>query len=431
MKNDATHYKLTTISCFTGIFVQAIITNLTAILFVPMMTLYGFSYIHLGILVGINFTTQVMSDLIFSGLIDKIKFKRLVLPTCIISFIGLFLFALSPLIFDNVFLGIIISTIIFSAASGLLEVLLSPIIDAIPNDNKGPAMSLLHSFYAWGQVATIIITTLFLFVFQAKNWQIVVLFWALVPLVNFFMFLKSPFPPNAPLSHRKSLRELLRKPFLILAFFAIFFGAATEVIMNQFTSSFMEKAILLPKLTGDLFGMAGFAVMLGVGRLIFASSGHKYSINKVLISTSAFAILSYLIVALSPFPVLTVIGCIFTGFASSMLWPGTLIITADEFPMAGSWIFALLAASGDIGAAFGPWATSLIIDVSSGNNFLEFFKSVYKITSEQASIRIGILFAVIFPILTFFTHLLIKRTKSNSLMQKTNISNDKSLLYYE
>ncbi len=412
MNKTADHYKLTTVSCFTGIFVQAIITNLTAILFVPMMTMYGFSYIHLGILVGVNFTTQVASDLIFSGLIDKIGFRRLVLPTCLVSFTGLLLFALSPFLFSSIFTGILISTVIFSAASGLLEVLLSPIVDAIPHNNKGPAMSLLHSFYAWGQVATIIVTTLFLYIFGSSNWQFIVFIWAFIPMINFFMFLRAPFPPNAPESHRKSLRELLRKPFLVLAFLAIFFGAGTEIIMNQFTSSFMEKAILLPKITGDILGMAGFAFMLGVGRLVFASKGHHFSINKVLLATSALAVICYLTVALSPFPWLTVLACVITGFASSMLWPGTLIITADQYPMAGSWIFALLAASGDIGAAFGPWLTSVIIENSPTRIFTKFFKGIYQITTEQASIRIGILFAVIFPILAFFTHLTIKNIKS-------------------
>ncbi|MHB1485546.1 MAG: MFS transporter [Saccharofermentanales bacterium] len=408
MMKDAKHYSLTTISCFTGIFVQAIITNLTAILFVPMMTIYGFSYIHLGILVGVNFTTQVVSDLVFSGLIDKLGFRKLVLPACFTSFAGLLLFGLSPWLFKSIFTGFLVATIVFSAASGLLEVLLNPIIDAIPNVHKGPAMSLMHSFYAWGQMATIIITTLFLFIFQSRNWQIIVLLWAIVPLVNFFMFLRAPFPPNAPIEHRKSLRELIRKPFLIVAFCAIFFGAATEVIMNQFASSFMEKAVLLPKLTGDLIGMTGFAMMLGVGRLLFARKGHFVSINKILVYTSALAVICYIVVALSPFIWLTVLACVMTGFAASMLWPGTLIITAEQFPMAGSWIFALLAASGDIGAGFGPWVTSIVIENSFGQQFISFFTKIYNVTIEQASIRIGILFAVIFPAITFFTHIYLK-----------------------
>jgi len=411
MTKTASHYRLTTLSCFTGIFNQAIISNLTAILFVPMMNLYGFSYIHLGILVGINFTTQVASDLILSGLIDRVGFRKLALPACLGSFLGLLLFASSPWIFDSVFTGIVISTVIFSASAGMLEVLLSPIVDAIPNHHKGTSMSFLHSFFAWGQVATIIITSLFLFFFGSKNWQVIVLFWAIVPLVNFFMFLRSPFPDNAPESHRKTLRELLKKPFFIFIFFAIFFGAATELIMSQFASSFMEKAMLLPKLTGDIAGVAGFAVMLGVGRVLFARRAHSMSIHTALVYTSALAVICYAVVALSPFTWLTVLACVLTGLAASMLWPGTLIIAGDHYPMAGAWIFALLAASGDIGAAFGPWITSLVIENSLTHGFIGFFKDFYQITTEQASIRIGILCAVFFPAMAFLTHLFLKHEK--------------------
>lgn len=411
IKKTAQHYKLTTVSCFVGIFVQAVITNLTAILFVPMMRIYGFSYIHLGILVGVNFTTQVASDILFSGLIDRIGFKKLVLPACFVSFAGLFLFGLTPWLFESVFTGLIIATVVFSAASGLLEILLSPIIDAIPNSHKGPAMSLFHSFYAWGQCATILITTLFLAIFKSENWQYIVFIWSLVPLVTFFLFLRAPFPENAPAEHRKTLKQLLCKPFLIFAFLAIFFGAATEVVMNQFTSSFMENAMNLPKLTGDLVGMVGFAFMLGIGRLMFARNGHKTSINRVLLYTSGLAILCYIVVALSPFTWLTVVACVLTGFAASMLWPGTLIITADRYPMAGAWIFALLAASGDVGAGFGPWITALIMDHSNNNGFVSIFSNIYQITKSQASLRIGILFAVIFPVLTLISHFLLNREK--------------------
>ena len=412
MRKIAINFKLTMFSCFVGIFNQAIISNLTAILFVPMMVLYGFSYIHLGILVAINFATQVASDLILSRLVDRFPFRSFVLPACLGSFAGLLLFACSPWLFDNVFVGIVLSTILFSASAGLLEVLMSPVVDAIPNDHKGTAMSLLHSFFAWGQVATIVITTLFLFLFGWRNWQYIVFLWALVPFVNFFMFLRAPFPDNAPASHRKTLRELLKKPFFILILFAIFFGAATELIMGQFASSFMEKAMLLPKLAGDLIGVAGYAAMMGVGRILFSRKAHTLSIHTALIGTSALGILCYLIVALSPFIWLTVLSCILCGLASSMLWPGVIIIAGDHYPMAGSWIFALLAASGDIGAAFGPWVTSVVIENSLTRSFMGFFTDFYHITTEQAAIRIGILFAVLFPAMALVIHLLLKREKT-------------------
>jgi MFS family permease len=289
---------------------------------------------------------------------------------------------------------------------------MSPVVDAIPNDHKGTSMSLLHSFFAWGQVATIVITSLFLFLFGLENWQFIVFFWALIPLANFFMFLRAPFPDNAPASHRKTLRELLKNPFFILIIFAIFFGGGTELIMAQFASSFMEKAVLLPKLAGDIVGVAGYAVMMGVGRIIFSRKAHTLSIHTALIATSALGILCYLIVALSPFIWLTVLSCILCGLASSMLWPGVIIIAGDHYPMAGSWIFALLAASGDIGAAFGPWITSVVIENSLTRNIMGFFTDFYHITTEQAAIRIGILFAVIFPVMALVIHLLLKRTKA-------------------
>ena len=276
-------FKLTTLSCFVGIFVQAIVTNLTAILFIPMMELYSLSYVHLGILAGINFTTQVAADIIFSGLIDRIGFRRLTLPCTVVAFAGLVLFGMTPYIFPHaIYTGVVISTIIFSFASGLLEVLLSPIVDAIPNAHKGPAMSLMHSFYAWGQAATIIITTLFLYFAGGRFWNVIALLWAAVPLTAFAMFSFAPFPPNTPVqSGRVSVRKQFFSPAYIAAIFAIMFGGASEVVMNQWASTFAERALELPKLTGDLLGMCGFAVMLGIGRLVYGLSGSKLNLKRI------------------------------------------------------------------------------------------------------------------------------------------------------
>lgn len=398
-------YRLTTISCFVGIFVQAIVSNLTAILFIPMMDLYGFSYIHLGILVGINFVSQVAADILFSNIIDKKGFRFFVLPTCLIAAGGLLLYTATPLLLPgHEFIGIAVSTVIFAFSSGLLEVLLSPIVDAIPGNDKGPAMSLMHSFYAWGQLATIIITTLFIFFFKGENWQIIVLIWMVVPLACFFLFLKAPFPPHKSEESRQTMKQLLFRPYYLLALAAIFCGAGTEVVMNQWASTFMDKALELPKIAGDLLGMGGFAVMLGIGRVIYGVRGSRMNLHKVLIGGSILSMICYLTVVFCPFP-LNVAACALCGLGASLLWPGTLVITSAHFPMAGAWLFAILAAAGDIGAAFGSWLTGFVTDSVMGSAGITWLGG----SMEQASMRMGVLAAAFFPLLALLCHIVLQK----------------------
>jgi len=414
MNHTLKSYKLTTVSCFVGIFVQAVITNVTAVLFIPFMNLYGFSYVHLGLLVALNFSVQVASDIIFSGLIDKLGFKKLVLPATVFAFIGLLLFALTPFIFENIFLGISISTFIFSAASGLLEILLSPVINAIPNENKGPAMALMHSFYAWGQILTIVVTTMFIHFSGIENWQIIIIIWSLVPLIDFFMFLFALFPDVIAEEHRLNMRDLILKPFYLIALAAIFFGAATEIVMNQWSSTFMEKALLLPKLTGDILGMTGFAFMLGLGRLLYSTYGSKLNMNRVLILSSAMAVICYIFVAVSPFNTVNLLACALCGLAASLLWPGTLVIASDKYPLAGAWMFAILAAAGDIGAAFGPFITGIVAEQSIKTRLITNWAAKLGISAEQLGMRTGILIATIFPAIALVCHIALKNRQSIS-----------------
>jgi len=414
MNHTLKSYKLTTVSCFVGIFVQAVITNVTAVLFIPFMNLYGFSYVHLGLLVALNFSVQVASDIIFSGLIDKLGFRKLVLPATVFAFIGLLLFALTPFIFENIFLGISISTFIFSAASGLLEILLSPVINAIPNENKGPAMALMHSFYAWGQILTVVVTTMFIHFSGIENWQIIIIIWSLVPLIDFFMFLFALFPDVIAEEHRLNMRDLILKPFYLIALAAIFFGAATEIVMNQWSSTFMEKALLLPKLTGDILGMTGFAFMLGLGRLLYSTYGSKLNMNRVLILSSAMAVICYIFVAVSPFNTVNLLACALCGLAASLLWPGTLVIASDKYPLAGAWMFAILAAAGDIGAAFGPFITGIVAEQSIKTRLITNWAAKLGISAEQLGMRTGILIATIFPAIALVCHIALKNRQSIS-----------------
>ncbi len=404
LQMTAKSYRLTTFSCFVGIFCQAISSNITAILFIPLMTLYGLTYIHLGLLVGINFTTQVMVDIIASRLVDRYGFRVFVLPSDLMAVTGLVLFALSPVLFGNVLVGLILSTIIFSASCGLQEVMLSPIVNAIPHDEKGPAMALMHSFYAWGQVATIVITTLFLFFFGIRSWQTIVSLWAIVPLVNFFMFLAAPFPGVVREEQRQTMRDLLFRPYYLVALLAILGGAATELVMNQWSSTFSEKVLELPKVTGDLLGMCGFAVMLGLGRVIYGRYGSRMNMNNVLVATAGTAVACYIIVAISPVHAISLVACAVCGLAASLLWPGTLVITAEKYPLAGAWIFAILAAAGDIGAAAGPFAAGLVTDFTRGLPAALRWAAAVGLNPDQFAIRAAILLAALFPAFTMACH---------------------------
>jgi MFS family permease len=402
-------YRLTTISCFTGIFSQAISSNITAILFIPLMTLYGLSYIHLGLLVGINFSTQVLVDIITSRLVDRNGFRVFVLAADLLAVTGLLLFALSPVLFSNVLVGLIISTIIFSISCGLQETILSPIVNAIPHGEKGPAMALMHSFYAWGQVATIVVTTLLLFFYGIRSWQIIVSLWAIVPLVNFFMFLAAPFPGVVHESQRLTMRDVFFKPYYLVAMLAILGGAATELVMNQWSSTFTEKVLELPKVTGDLLGMCGFAVMMGLGRLIYGRYGNKMNMNNVLVASAGAAAACYIIVAVSPVHAISLLACGVCGLAASLLWPGTLVITAEKYPLAGAWIFAIMAAAGDIGAAVGPFGAGLVTDFTRGLPAALNWAARVGLSPDQFALRAAILLAAVFPILTMACHWFLRR----------------------
>lgn len=405
-------YKLTMVSSFVGIFIQAIITNLTAILFIPMMHLYDLSYKHLGILVAINFCAQIGSDIIFANKIDKLGYKKLIIPSTIIAFIGLILFGTTPFIFkDNIFIGFCIATVIFASSSGLLEILLSPLVDAIEKEEAkySSALSLMHSFYAWGQVVTIIGTTILLVVLGTERWFYIPFVWAIVPVINFFMFSKSNFPKTIENIEEGSSRKILKNPIFLLAIGAIMFGGATEVIMNQWTSTFMENSLGLDKTTGDLLGMCGFAVMLGTGRALYGKYGEKYDIKNFLMYGALLAALSYIVVAISPIAGISVIACILAGLCCSLLWPGTLVICADYFKNSGAWMFATLAVAGDIGAAIGPFVTGNIID----SGFMQSFAmnlATQGASVEQITIRVGILISAIFPLIAFMCHFKIKKS---------------------
>lgn len=408
-------YKSTINACYIGNFVQATVINLTPIIFIPLREQFGLSYTQFGFLILINFITQVIVDIVFSRAVDKYGFRIFCVIAHILCVTGFIMFAFTPWLFkSNEYIGFLISTIVFSGSGGLLELLLSAIVDSIPTDEKEKAMSILHSFYAWGQVSVVIITTLFLFLFGSRNWYIIVLVWAILPLINAFLFAKVPLAQKVHESQTMKIRELILNPIFIIAFFAIAFGGASEVTIAQWSSSFMEKGLKLPKLVGDILGMCGFALMLGIGRVIYGIYGNKININKVMIYGSFFAIICYIVIAVSPFNSLSLIACCISGICVSLLWPGTLVIASEKLPLAGASLFALLAAGGDIGASLGPWFTGVITDMSEKIIPIQFLRQT-GLTIEQLGLRSGILLSTLYPLFCLISHLILKKKSDNKI----------------
>jgi MFS family permease len=394
-------YKSTVNACYIGNLVQSIVINLTPVLFIPLREQFGLSFEQLGLLILINFFTQVIVDIAFSGLVDIYGFRPFIVTTPVLAAIGFLVFAFTPHLFSHPYTGFIIGTIIFSSSGGLLELLLSPIVNSIPTDEKTTAMTVLHSFYSWGQVTVVLVTTLLIFLFGRTHWPEIILFWTLFPLINFFMFLKAPLAPPIPEKDRIGMKELIWKPFFIVAFLAIAFGGAAEASISQWTSAFMEKGLQIPKVVGDTAGLCMFAMMMGIGRVYFGSMGRKLNINKSVITGSFLAIFCYFTVALSPSPLLSLAACALCGLAVSLLWPGTLLIASNKYPLAGAWLFAILAAGGDIGASIGPWSVGFITDQSQQFAWFHQLAKLTGLTAEQLGLRLGLLAASVFPISAF------------------------------
>ena len=292
-----------------------------------------------------------------------------------------------------------LATVVFSCGGGLLELLLSAIIQSIPSDAKAAAMSLLHSFYAWGFIGVVVLTSLMLEIFGAHNWHWLFMIWSIVPLYNFFNFLRVPLAPQVPDEHRTSTKILASTPFFLFVVLGIVLGGAAEVSMSQWTSAFAETTLGLPKRLGDLLGLCLFAALLGIGRLLYGVYGKRIDVWHVMLWGSLFATLCYLVAALSPIPVISLIACALCGLGVALLWPGSVTIAAHRFPLAGASMFAILAAGGDTGAAVGPWLLGLVADLTPANFVL-------------APLRVGMLVGMIFPLLMMLS-LLVQRKLDN------------------
>ena len=400
---DQSKIKHLKLACYSTNVTMSVAGNLSPILFLTFRNLYGISYSMLGLLVAINFATQLGIDLIFSFFSHRFNIPKTVKAIPVIAVGGFIVYALLPVLFPaQAYLGLSLGTVIFSAAAGLAEVLISPVIAALPAEDPDREMSKLHSVYAWGVVAVVIFSTVFLLLAGGENWPWLTLVLALIPAASAVLFASSEIPPMETPERASGAVKLLKNRGVWLCVLAIFLGGSAECTMAQWCSGYIEQALGIPKLWGDLFGGALFAVMLGTGRTLYAKIGRN--IGKVLTLGAAGATVCYFVAAVTGAPVVGLLACAFTGFCTSMLWPGNLVVASSRFPQGGVFIYAMMAAGGDMGASVGPQLVGVITDGIMAAPWAAEMAAKLRLTTEQLGMKAGMLCGMLFPLVAIFVY---------------------------
>lgn len=373
-------YKDTILSCFMGYIVQAIVNNFVPLLFLTFQSAYHIPLSQITLLVTINFAVQLLVDLLAAKFVDRIGYRICVVAADIFAALGLLSLSVLPEIMPP-FTGILVSVIIYAIGGGLLEVLISPIMESCPTDNKEAAMSLLHSFYCWGHVGVVLISTVFFAVFGIENWKILAIAWAVIPTINAFLFSKTPIAPLVSDSEESiPLKDLIRnKTFGLLVLMMVCAGASEQSV-SQWASTFAERGLGVSKTVGDLAGPMAFAVFMGSSRAIYGKFGDRIDLDRFMRRSVLLCIFSYLLISLSPIPLLSLIGCALCGLSVGILWPGSFSKASSVLRRGGTALFALLALAGDLGCSGGPTFVGLVSDHFGGE------------------LNQGILAAIIFPL---------------------------------
>ncbi len=351
-------------ACYAGYVTHAIVNNLTPLLFIVFQTRYNVPYALLGRLVLLNFAIQLVTDLVAVKVVDRTGYRVPLVLAHVFAVAGLVLLAIAPSVLASPYRGLSLAIVVYAIGGGLLEVLVSPVVEALPSpqEGKAAAMSLLHSFYCWGQVAVVLGSTLLLAQIGQAAWPLLPLVWAVVPLVNLLIVLRVPLPPPVPAAHRTAVGKLLAIPAFLGALGLMICAGASELTMSQWSSLFAEQGLGLPKVGGDLAGPCLFAVLMGSGRIAYGLWGAQLRLVPALAGCGILATLCYLTTALARNPALSLAGCGGWGLAVSLLWPGTVSLAAKRFPFGGGAMFGVLAVCGDLGAAVGPWLAGVVAD---------------------------------------------------------------------
>ena len=389
------NYRKTLTACYLAFITQAICANFAPLLFLRFHTNYGISLGQIALIPTAFFLTQLLVDVFCAKFVDAIGYRRSIVISEIASGLGLAGLAVIPDLFRDPFIGVLICVVIYAIGSGLIEVLASPIVEACPFEHKDAVMSLLHSFYCWGSVGVILLSTVFFSVFGIEHWKILACIWALIPRYNIWNFATCPIERLTEEGKGMTIRTLFKTPLFWLAIILMVCAGASELSMAQWASAFTEAALGFSKTVGDLVGPCLFAVTMGISRVIYGKYGAKMNLIWFMIGSGVLCLCCYLLASLSASPVLGLTGCIFCGFSVGIMWPGTISITSPRIPQGGTALFALLAMAGDLGGAFGPSLVGTVTQQAGDN------------------LRTGTLVGSVFPIILIVVLLLLNRqTKS-------------------
>lgn len=386
------NYKHTFFACYAGYFVQSIINNFLPLLFLTIQNSFTLSYDKISMLIVVNFSVQLFVDLISTTFVDRLGYRKCVIAAHIFAFLGLAGLGVLPFVMEP-YEGILLSIVIYAVGSGLIEVIISPIVEACPGEKKSAQMSLLHSFYCWGQMAVVLFSTLFFVLFGRESWRYLAFLWALVPFVNGIYFMLVPVPPVLAKGESLGIRGLMKTKLFYAFALLMLCAGASEIAMSQWASAFAESGLGVSKTVGDLLGPCLFAALMGSARVGYARLSHKVSLTRAMTLSGVLCVVCYLVTALSPVAWLSLMGCALCGLAVGIMWPATFSLAAEKMPRGGTVMFALLALFGDLGCTTGPGTVGAVTSRLGGE------------------LSAGILVAAVFPVLLVFTLAFIRRMK--------------------
>ena len=391
------NYKKTLIACYLGFVTQAISANFAPLLFITFKNTYGITLDKIAMIPLVFYLTQLLVDLATTKFADKIGYRTCVVASQVLSAVGLILMAILPEVLPVSFIGILVSVVLYAIGSGLIEVLVSPIVEACPFEKKDGVMSLLHSFYCWGAMGVILGSTLFFAIFGVENWKILTFVWALVPLYNTFNFINCPIERLVEDGKSMGISNLLKMPIFWLMIILMVCSGASEATMAQWASAFTESAIGVSKMVGDLAGPCFFALFMGISRMLYGKFSEKLDLNKVMLACGIMCAGCYLLASLSTLPILGLAGCALCGFSVGIMWPGSISISSKNCPKGGTAMFAFLALAGDFGGMVSPAMVGSLSEMAGGN------------------LKTGLLVATVFPMVLVFGLLILNKKDSSPL----------------